>query len=107
MGASLARLGMVAASLGLLVSIPVSPAYAGGSNLQTLINQDRASNGGLAALAWSDCLAAVAGQNAQRIAAQGFLSHTDGPELGLACEIGRASCRERVQISVGGGGGAR
>src|SRR5205807_3147921 len=96
MGASLARLGMVAATLGLLVSIPVTPAYAGGSNLQTLINQDRASNGGLAALAWSDCLAAVAGQNAQRIAAQGFLSHTDGPELGLACGAGATRAGENI-----------
>ena len=87
---------MVAATLGLLVSIPVTPVYAGGSNLQTLINQDRASNGGLAALAWSDCLAAVAGQNAQRIAAQGFLSHTDGPELGLACGAGATRAGENI-----------
>ncbi len=41
----------------LLTALPVS---AGSSNMQTLINQDRASNGGLAALTWSDCLSAVA-----------------------------------------------
>lgn len=96
-GASLARLGAFGATLALLVvATPVTPVQAGGSTLQTLINQDRASNGGLAALAWSDCLAAVAQQNAQRIAAQGFLSHTDGPELGLACGTGATQAGENI-----------
>jgi hypothetical protein len=79
-----------------LIATPAVPAAAAGSNLQTLINQDRASNGGLAPLAWSDCLAAVAQQNAQRIAAQGFLSHTSGPELGLACGAGATQAGENI-----------
>src|SRR2546429_9497485 len=41
----------------LLTALPVS---AGSSNMQTLINQDRASNGGLAPLSRSDCLSAAA-----------------------------------------------
>lgn len=53
---------------------------------QILINQDRASNGGLAPLAWSSCLAGIALQNAQRIAQQGYLSHTNGPTLDLGCD---------------------
>jgi hypothetical protein len=52
---------------------------------QTLINQDRAGNGSLPALAWNNCLANIAQQNADRIAAQGYLSHTNGPTLDLAC----------------------
>src|SRR2546423_2808122 len=92
-----ARVGTLAATLLLAFIVsPVLPAAAGGSALQTLINQDRATNGGLAALAWSDCLAAVAGQNAQRIAAQGFLSHTDGPQLGLACGAGATRAGENI-----------
>ncbi len=94
--ASLRRpFGMLAAGALLLLASPVVP-VAAGSNLQTLINQDRATNGGLPALSWSDCLAAVAQQNAQRIAAQGFLSHTDGPELDLQCGINATQAGENV-----------
>jgi hypothetical protein len=92
--ARVATLG--AAAVIALLAGPAVPAAAGSSNLQTLINQDRASNGGLAPLAWSDCLAAVAQQNAQRIAAQGFLSHTDGPDLGLACGTGATQAGENI-----------
>jgi uncharacterized protein YkwD len=56
------------------------------SQQQILINQDRANNGGLAPLAWSPCLTNIALANAQRVAAQGFLSHTNGPTLDLACD---------------------
>jgi hypothetical protein len=64
------------------------PASAGSSNMQTLINQDRANNGGLAPLSWSSCLSAIAIQNVQRMVAQGYISHTNGWELDLACGAG-------------------
>jgi cysteine-rich secretory family protein len=96
MGSSRARLAALATALTVLFVSPLTPAYAGGSTLQTLINQDRANNGGLAPLAWTDCLAAVAQQNAQRIAAQGFLSHTDGPELDLQCGVNATQAGENV-----------
>ena len=63
---------------------------------QILINQDRASNGGLAPLAWSPCLANIAQQNAQRIAAQGYLSHTNGPTLDLGCDPGFIQAGENI-----------
>ncbi len=66
---------------------PTPPPPATGSTQQALINQDRAQNG-LPPLAWSPCLANVAIQNAQRMAAQGFISHTNGPTLDLACGLG-------------------
>jgi hypothetical protein len=56
--------------------------------MQALINQDRASNGGLPPLTWSECLSAVAIQNVQRMVQQGYISHTNGPQLDLACGIG-------------------
>ena len=67
-----------------------------GSALQTLINQDRAANG-LGPLTWSPCLASIALQNAQRIAAQGSLSHTNGPTLDLGC--GNQSTRAGENIA--------
>jgi len=69
-------------------SFTSSPVSAGSSTMQTLINQDRANNGGLAPLSWSDCLSAVAIQNVQRMVQQGYISHTNGPQLDLACGIG-------------------
>ncbi len=69
---------------------------------QTLINQDRAQNGGLAALAWNDCLYTVAKQNADRIAAQGYLSHTNGPTLDLGCIAGATSAGENIAYDSGG-----
>lgn len=56
------------------------------SQQQILINQDRANNGGLAPLAWSPCLVNIALANAQRVANQGYLSHTNGPTLDLGCD---------------------
>jgi uncharacterized protein YkwD len=57
------------------------------STQQALINQDRAAHG-LGALSWSDCLYSVALSNARRIAAQGYLSHTNGPQVDLTCHLG-------------------
>jgi uncharacterized protein YkwD len=75
---------------------PRTAAAGDGSALQTLINQDRAANGGLPPLAWSSCLANIALQNAQRMAAQGAISHTNGPTLDLGCGIGSTSAGENV-----------
>ena len=66
---------------------PTQPPPSTDSTQQALINQDRAQNG-LPPLGWSPCLANVAIQNAQRMAAQGFISHTNGPTLDLACGLG-------------------
>ncbi|TME57707.1 MAG: CAP domain-containing protein [Chloroflexi bacterium] len=96
MGRVSRRASTFIATLVLLLALGASPAAAGGSTLQTLINQDRATNGGLPALAWSDCLASVAMANAQRIANQGFLSHTDGPTNDLKCGVGATSAGENV-----------
>jgi uncharacterized protein YkwD len=63
------------------------PAIVIGSVQQALINQDRAASG-LGPLTWSSCLATVARSNAARIAAQGALSHTNGPTLDLNCGLG-------------------
>jgi len=54
---------------------------------QALINKDRAAHG-LPALSWSNCLSNVAVSNAKRIAAQGYLSHTTGPQVDLSCQLG-------------------
>ena len=86
----------VIALAALLLAAPQSVGAADASTMQTLINQDRATNGGLAPLSWSPCLAAVAMQNAQRIANQGSLSHTNGPELDLACGAGATNAGENI-----------
>jgi uncharacterized protein YkwD len=67
---------------------PPPPAIVVGSTQQALINQDRARNG-LGPLTWNSCLANVARSNAARMAAQGFISHTNGPNLDLSCGLGR------------------
>src|SRR5713101_1469971 len=85
----------ITATLGLL-AIGSTTALADGSPLQTLINQDRVQNGGLPPLAWSQCLADIALQNAQRIANQGYLSHTNGPTLDLGCGIGSTQAGENI-----------
>ena len=66
---------------------PAPPAVVIGSTQQALINQDRARNG-LGPLTWNSCLANVARSNAARMAAQGFISHTNGPTLDLGCGLG-------------------
>ena len=63
------------------------PAIVIGSRQQQLINADRAARG-LAPLSWSGCLSNVAVANARRIAAQGYLSHTNGPQQDLGCGLG-------------------
>jgi uncharacterized protein YkwD len=66
---------------------PPPPAIVVGSTQQALINQDRARYG-LPPLTWSSCLYNVAVSNAQRMAAQGFISHTNGPSVDLSCGLG-------------------
>ena len=66
---------------------PAPPAIVVNSTQQALINQDRAAHG-LAPLTWSSCLSNVAVSNANRIAAQGYLSHTNGPQVDLTCHLG-------------------
>jgi uncharacterized protein YkwD len=63
------------------------PSLAVNSTQQALINQDRAAHG-LGPLTWSGCLYSVAVSNARRIAAQGSLSHTNGPQVDLSCGLG-------------------
>lgn len=63
------------------------PAIVVGSTQQALINQDRARYG-LPPLTWSSCLYNVAVSNARRMAAQGFISHTNGPSVDLSCGLG-------------------
>jgi uncharacterized protein YkwD len=66
---------------------PPPPPIVIGSTQQALINQDRASRG-LGPLTWNGCLANVARSNAARMAAQGFISHTNGPNVDLTCGLG-------------------
>ena len=63
------------------------PRVAVGTGQWGLINQDRQA-AGLAPLQWSPCLANVASGQAARMAAQGFISHTNGRTLDLACHLG-------------------
>ena len=66
---------------------PPPPAIVIGSTQQALINRDRAS-AGLGPLTWNSCLYNVAVSNANRMAAQGYISHTNGPNLDLGCGLG-------------------
>jgi Cysteine-rich secretory protein family len=100
--------GLVALSVASLLTVwaaPARPADAasglGVTTQQNLINQDRAS-AALGALNWSDCLAAVAVQNAERIMAQAYLSHTNGPTLDLACGVGATQGGENIAYMSGG-----
>lgn len=81
--------------------VTLSTAAADGSTQQTLINQDR-SAAGLAPLLWSSCLAAIAQQNADRMAAQGYISHTNGVTLDLGCGINATQSGENVAYMSGG-----
>jgi uncharacterized protein YkwD len=74
---------------------PPPPAIVVRSTQQALINQDRARYG-LAPLTWSSCLYSVAVSNARRMAAQGFISHTNGPSADLACGLTRRQAGENV-----------
>ncbi|SRR5712692_302529 len=75
------------ASTGATPSGPAAPAIVVNSTQQALINRDRAANG-LGPLTWNSCLYNVALANARRIAAQGYLSHTNGPSVDLTCGLG-------------------
>jgi uncharacterized protein YkwD len=66
---------------------PPPPAIVIGSTQQALINRDRAS-AGLGPLTWNSCLYNVAVSNANRMAAQGYISHTNGPNVDLTCRLG-------------------
>lgn len=70
---------------------PAAPAAAPplviGSYQQVLINSDRA-RAGLGPLTWSSCLLSVAVANARRMAAQGYISHTNGAYADLNCRLG-------------------
>ncbi|GAC1672356.1 MAG: hypothetical protein PVS3B2_14200 [Candidatus Dormibacteraceae bacterium] len=79
---------------------PPPPAIVIGSTQQALINQDRAANG-LGPLNWSSCLYNVAVSNANRMAAQGAISHTNGPTVDLTCGLGRQA-GENVGYWTGG-----
>jgi uncharacterized protein YkwD len=67
--------------------IAAAPRIVVESTQQALINQDRARNG-LAPLTWSSCLYNVALANARRMAAQQYISHTNGPSVDLSCGLG-------------------
>ena len=79
---------------------PARPALVVNSTQQTLINRDRAANG-LGPLTWSNCLYSVAVSNARRIAAQGYLSHTNGPQVDLSCGLGHQA-GENIGYWTGG-----
>jgi uncharacterized protein YkwD len=79
---------------------PAPPAIVVGSSQQQLINQDR-SAAGLGALTWSSCLAGVAQSNAARMSSQGFISHTNGPNVDLTCGLGHQA-GENVGYWTGG-----
>ncbi|HET7418782.1 MAG TPA: CAP domain-containing protein [Candidatus Dormibacteraeota bacterium] len=66
---------------------PIARTIVVGSTQQALINSDRAAHG-LGPLTWNACLYNVAVANARRIAAQGYLSHTNGPNVDLTCGLG-------------------
>lgn len=69
---------------------PPPPSIVVVTTQQALINRDRAAHG-LAPLTWSSCLYNVALSNARRMAAQEYISHTNGVYSDLACGIGHQS----------------
>jgi uncharacterized protein YkwD len=79
---------------------PQAPSIVIGSVQQALINGDRA-RAGLRPLTWSSCLYSVALNNARRMAAQGFISHTNGPTVDLGCRLGNYA-GENVGYWTGG-----
>ena len=76
------------------------PRVAVGSGQLGLINQDRAA-AGLPPLRWNACLAAIAVQNAARMATQGFISHVNGVTLDLGCHLGSHAGENVGYISSG------
>ena len=79
---------------------PAPPRSLLGSGQLSLVNLDRAQ-AGLPPLAWNACLAAVALQNALRMAAQGYISHTNGVTLDLGCRLGSAAGENAGYLSSG------
>ena len=79
---------------------PRAPSIVIGSTQQVLINNDRAA-AGRGPLSWSSCLYSVALANAKRMAAQGFISHTNGPNADLSCHLG-SRAGENVGYWTGG-----
>lgn len=78
-----------------------APAIAGsGAGQFALINQDRA-RAGLPPLQWNACLANVAVGQAQRMAAQGFISHANGRTLDLGCHLGGPYASESIGVTYG------
>lgn len=69
---------------------PAPPQLVVRTTQQALINQDRAAYG-LAPLTWNSCLYNVALSNARRMAAQEYISHTNGVYSDLACGVGGRS----------------
>ena len=106
--AALIAAGALASGTASLLNVWLAPAIpadaASGLGVtvqQNLINQDRAA-ASLGVLNWSDCLAAVAVQNAQRIMAQGYLSHTNGPTLDMGCGVSAYHGGENIAYMSGG-----
>ncbi|HYS40078.1 MAG TPA: CAP domain-containing protein, partial [Pseudonocardiaceae bacterium] len=79
---------------------PRAPQLVVASTQQRLINQDRAS-AGLPPLAWNSCLAAIATQNALRMATQGYISHANGVTLDLGCHVGSRAGENIGYLSAG------
>jgi len=77
----------VSSSSGVVPPRAAQPSLVVRSTQQALINRDRAGYG-LGPLTWNSCLYNVAVANARRIAAQGYLSHTNGPQVDLSCGLG-------------------
>jgi uncharacterized protein YkwD len=51
---------------------------------------------GLPPLDWSNCLASIAAQNAQPLAAQGYLTATIGPEQDVGCALASVKTGENL-----------
>ena len=66
---------------------PVARQTVVGGGQLALINQDRVA-AGLSPLLANGCLAAIAAQNAARMAAAGYISHANGTSLDLGCHLG-------------------
>jgi uncharacterized protein YkwD len=61
----------------------------------SLVNSDR-MQAGLPPLDWSNCLASIAAQNAQPLAAQGYLTATSGPEQDVGCALASVKTGENL-----------
>ena len=76
---------------------PAPVPFVVGSQQQTLVTQDRAA-AGLPALNWSSCLAGIAKQSAQRMAAQGYISHAGASREAQGCQLGSTQTGENVGV---------